>query len=440
MKNFQIILLVVFGIFGALAAAFFSGAIKLPVKASQSPTGGASGSVVMWGTIPKSKIQDTIDFFNKQAGGGGLTLRYIEKNPLNYEKDLLDSFAFGGTPDIFFLSNNLISLYSDKVIEIPYQGFTERMIADTYIQSAEVFKTEKGILGYPFLADPLIMFYNKDHFDSKGITLPPKYWKEFSDLIPQLTEKNELLEIKKSGVALGESKNIKNFKEILLAMNIQLGNKIVVRDYSKSVYTSVFSGKSLVSAKPAEETLRFFLEFSNPLKSVYSWNKSLPFSLTAFAGGELSIYFGFASEIPLVQKMNPNLNFDIANIPQVEGSGNVLTYSNVYALAISKTTKNPQGSFYVAGQLANGQLAAPFSLVSGLSPVRRDLLTPTSLFTKFSDIYYKSAIASRSWIDPSYEKTNEIFSSMIENVLSGLKDYSKSVGDTNTELKSLLAK
>ncbi len=439
MKNFQIILLVVFGLFGGLAAAFFSGAIELPQKASQSPTGGAAGSVTMWGTIPKSQLRDTIDFFNNQSGGN-LTLNYIEKNPATYEKDLLDSFAFGGTPDIFMLSNSLINLYSEKVVTIPYQGFSERMFADTYIQAAEVFKTEVGILGFPLLSDPLVMFYNKDHFDSAAVTLPPKLWKDFSTLVPTLTEKNELLEIKRSGVALGEAKNIKNFKEILLAMNIQLGNNVVVRDYTKSSYVPVFSSKSLISAKPAEETLKFFLEFSNPLKSVYSWNKSLPFSLTAFVGGDVSIYFGFASEISLIQKMNPNLNFDIAQIPQVEGSGTTLTYSNVYALAIPKTTRNFQGAFYVASQIANGPLAGPVSLVSGLSPIRRDLLLPTMSLTKFTDVYYKAAIASRSWIDPSYSESNRIFTDMIENVISGLKNFGSSVADTNTELRNLLAK
>ncbi len=439
MKNFQIILLVVFGLLAGLAAAFFSGAIKLPNKASDSVTGGAAGKVIMWGTVSSRDLRETIDFFNKQLGGQ-ITLSYVEKNPLTFEKDLLDSFAFGGTPDVFLLSNDLITLYSDKVIEIPYEGFTQRMFSDTYIQAADVFKTETGILGYPFLGDPMVMFYNKDHFDSKGIVAPPKYWKDFSTLVPELTEKNELLEIKKSGVAFGESKNIKHFKEILLAMNIQLGNNVVVRDFNKGLYASVFSGKSLISAKPAEETLKFFLEFSNPLKSVYSWNKSRPDSLTAFVGGDLSIYFGFASEIPLVARINPNLNFDIANIPQVEGSSNTLTYSKIYAVSVSKASKNPQAAFYVASQLANGQIAAPFSLVSGLSPVRRDLLLPTASVTKFTDVYYKSVIASRSWVDPSYEQTNIVFSDMIENVLSGLKDYSKSVTDTNAELKALLAR
>lgn len=439
MKNFQIILLVVFGLLAGLAAAFFSGAIKLPQKASQSPTGGATGVVTMWGTFPKSSLRETIEFFNKQSGGT-VTLNYIEKNPQSYEKDLLDSFAFGGTPDLILLSNDLINIYGDKVLSIPYQGFTERMFADSYVQSADVFKTETGILGYPFLSDPLIMFYNKDHFDSKGILTPPKYWKEFSTMVPLLTEKNQLLEIQKSAVALGESKNIRNFKEVLLAMNIQLGNSVVTRDYTKGIYTSVFASKSPISAKPAEETLKFYLEFSNPLSSVYSWNKSRPDSLTAFVGGDLSVYFGFASEISLIQKMNPNLNFDIASIPQVEGSPNNLTYSKVYALAVSKTSPNLQGAFYVASELANGPLAGAFSLVSGLTPVRRDLLAPSASLTKFTDIYYKSAISSRSWVDPSYIESNKVFGDMIENVLSGLENYAGSVSDANTELRTLLTK
>ena len=439
MKNFQIILLIVFGILAALAAAFFSGAISLPTKASDSPTGGAVGSVVMWGTVSKSQINTTIEALNKQSGGG-LSLKYVEKDPQTYEKDLLDSFAFGGTPDIFLLPNTLINLYSDKIITLPYVMFSDRLFSDTYIQAAEVFKTELGILGYPIFSDPLVMFYNKDQFDAKGIVSPPKYWTEFSTLVPILTEKNEILEIQKSAVALGESTNVRNFKEILLALNIQLGNNMVVRNREKATYETIFSTKSLISKKPAEESLKFFLEFSNPLKNVYSWNKSRPDSLTAFIGGDLSIYFGFASEIYLIQKMNPNLNFDVANLPQVEGSGNTLTYSNTYSLAILKTTKNFQGASFITGQLANGFFAQPLALASGLSPVRRDLLVPKASIDKYSDVYYKSAIQSRSWIDPGYKKTNEIFSKMIEDVLSGLKDYGKAVGETDKELKSLLSR
>ncbi len=438
MSNFQIILLIIFGVFAALAVAFFSGAISLPQKASDTRFG-ATGTVTMWGTIPSSELRSTIDFFNQQSGGE-LTIRYVEKRPATYRQDILDAFAFGGAPDLFIISQDLIHLYQDKLVTIPYQWFSDRMFSDSYIQAASIFKTENGLLGFPVLSDPLIMFYNKNTFDSAGIVSPPKYWKDFTSLVPLLTQKNEILEIRKSAVAMGESQNVRHFKEIILAMNLQLGNSVTVRDSARSSFGSVFSGKSYISAKPAEESLKFYMEFSNPLKNVYSWNKSMPDSLSAFISGDLAIYFGFASEIGLIQRMNPNLNFDIALLPQVEGSNANITYANIHALAIPISTTNFQAAYSVAGQFANGSLAAPLSFVSGLSPVRRDLLAPGSSITKFTDVYYQAAIQSRSWVDPDRERTNKIFGDMIENVLSGLKDYPKAISDADTELKSLLAK
>lgn len=436
MKTFQIVLLIVFGALAALAVAFFSGAIELPQKKNSS-TPGSMGTVVMWGIIPRSSLATTVEAFNKLTNNQ-VNLVYVQKDQDKLEKELLESFAFGVPPDVFLLSNDLISLYHDKVVLIPYQGFSERMFTDSYIQASDVFKTLNGILGFPILSDPLIMFYNKDHLESKNIIKPPVLWKDLLEITPILTEKNEVLDIKRSAVALGESKNINNFREILFALNLQLGNNISFRDNEKKVYVSNFSGKSLISSKPAEESLRFYTEFSNPLKTVYSWNKSKQSSLNSFIAGDLSIYFGFASEIPTIQRMNPNLNFDIANIPQIEGSSNRITYSRVYALAIPKTTKNFQGAFYVASQLANGPLTAALPLSSGMAPVRRDLLSSNQTITKYVDVFYKSALQSRSVIEPGIENSNKVFGDMVESILSGLKDYSKAVDDANRELEILL--
>jgi ABC-type glycerol-3-phosphate transport system substrate-binding protein len=436
MKNFQVIVLIIFALLGGLAVAFFSGAIKLPEKGS-SATANLSGVVTMWGTIPRSQILPTLTTLSNYSGE--LNLRYVEKSPLTYERDLLDAFAFGGAPDLFLLPNNLINLYKDKVVAIPYQTFTERMIEDSYARGVSVFKTEAGLLGYPIFADPLVMFYNKDHFESKNIIMPPKTWNEFNAIVPILTEKNQVLEISRSAVALGESTNVRHFKKILSALNLQLGNQITVRNTTRATYEPVFSSRSSISANPAEETLRFYLEFSNPLRSAYSWNKSMPESLNAFVAGDLSIYFGPASEISLVQRMNPNLNFDIAELPQVDGSTTKITYADMYAVAISRTSQNFQGAFYLAGQLASGPFTSSLAASSGMAPVRRDLLANKSL-TKYTEVFYPSALSARSWVDPSDVGTNAIFSAMIESVLSGLKDYGRAVGDANTELRVLLLK
>ncbi|MDQ5901681.1 MAG: multiple sugar transport system substrate-binding protein [Patescibacteria group bacterium] len=439
MKNFQIILLIVFGLFAGLALAFFSGGIDLPQRAADSPTGGVTGSVTMWGTLPSSTLRSTIDYLNTTFGGS-VTLRYIQKDPQTYEEELLNAFAFGGAPDILLLSNSLISLYEDKIVTVPYAAFSERAFSDSYIQAADVFKNETGILGFPVLADPLIMFYNKSHFDSKGISTPPVYWKDLSLLVPTFTEKNEVLEIKKSGLAFGETVNVRNFKEIISALNLQLGNPITQRDFNTAVYKSVFSNNSPISSKPAEEALKFYLEFSNPLKSNYSWNKSMPDSLQAFVAGDLSVYFGLASEIPLIQRMNPNLNFDVAIIPQVEGSPSFVTYANVYALAIPKTSQNFQAAYYVSGQISNTDIASPFSIASGLTPVRRDLLKPSSAYSKYIEVAYRAALQSKSWVIPNSKEVEKIFASMVESNISGLKNISKSITDASVELQTIMTR
>lgn len=439
MKNFQIVLLIVFGLFAMLALAFFSGGIELPTKARDSVTGGASGTVTLWGTIPASSLRDTIDFINSTFGGE-VVLKYVEKEPSSYRQSLLDAFAFGGAPDLILLPNDLINLYQDKIVLTPYSSFSDRVFNDSYVQAANVFKTEAGILGFPILVDPLVMFYNKDHFDSKGISKPPTIWKDLTQIVPALTEKNEVLEIKRSGLAFGESVNVRNFKEIISALNLQLGNNIIVRNFQTASFQNVFAAKSAISSKPAEESLRYYLEFSNPLKSTYSWNKSMPDSLQAFIAGDLSVYFGMSSEAPLIARMNPNLNFDVSLIPQVEGSPNFVTYADVYAVSITRNTKNFNAASYVASQLANTNFASPLSMVTSMAPARRDLLKPNLAVDKFMDIYYKAALQSRSWAIPEKTETEKVFAKMIESVLSGLNDYPKAVVDAAGELNSLIVR
>ncbi len=44
----------------------------------------------------------------------------------------------------------------------------------------------------------------------------------------------------------------------------------------------------------------------------------MPNSLDYFLSGRLGTYFGFASETPKIRFKNPNLDFDVAEIPGVE--------------------------------------------------------------------------------------------------------------------------
>lgn len=437
MKGFQAAVIIFFGILVFLGVLIFSGIIKLPGKSS----GGTAqvSSIKIWGTIPKKSLETSIRFLN--SNGGGPELSYQEKDPRNYEEEILNAFAFGGVPDLFLITQDLIKKYEDKIILIPYTYFPERTFDDTYIRAAEVYKRPEGFLGFPIFSDPLVMYYNKDLLEAEGYVAPPKYWKELFSYVPKLTKKNEALQITTAGVALGEFENIKNAKEILVAMNLQLGNPIIVYNSSEGrPYSPVFADASPVSARPATQSLVFFGEFSNSVKDVYSWNKSQSNSQSAFVAGDLAIYFGLASEFRNIQQKNPNLNFDVAMIPQVEELKNKITYSDVYAFAIPRNSPNAQIALSIAADLANGLNTANLIAPTGFSPMRRDLIASSSQKTKYDVIFHDAALNSRSWIDFDDAETTRIFSNMVESVSSGLETPEKAIDSTQTEFRRLLSK
>lgn len=434
MKGFQVGVLIFFGLSVFVGVLVFSGAIDLSKNKDSGVT--TSGGVTIWGTIPAKKLSGSINYLNSQ--NPAMQIRYVEKDPRNFQSDLINAYAFGGLPDLFFLSQDLIFSYADKIVNIPYTYFPERSYDDTYIRATNIFKTSTGFLGFPILNDPLVMYYNRDILENAGFANPPKYWSDLFEYVPKLTIRNEAQQITKAGVALGEFSNIKNAKSIFSALVLQLENPIVARD-AEGKYKNLLNSPSTISSRPTAQSLKFFNEFSDPTRDVYSWNKTMKDSLDAFVSGDLAIYFGFASELANIKAKNPNLNFDTASLPQVKEINNAITYSRVYALAIPKTSTNAQIALSVGADLANGlntwMLVAP----SGMAPVRRDLLSKTEI-DKYQKVFYAAALSARSWVDPDVVATDTILSQMIEDVSSGLASIDDSVKKAERAFKLLLLK
>ncbi len=434
MKGFQVGVLIFFGVFVFVGVLIFSGAIDL----SKKDTGGGAtlSSITIWGTIPAKDLSSAITFIN--TNNPAIKIKYVEKDPRTFETELLNAYAFGGLPDLFLISQNLIFTYSDKIVNIPFTYLPERTYDDTYIRSASIFKTSTGFLGFPIFADPLVMYYNQDMLENAGYTTPPKYWSDLFEYVPKLTIKNGAQQIVKSGIALGEFSNIKNAKEILSALILQLNNNIVGVDVSGR-YQTLLNSPSTVSSRPAQQSVKFYNEFSDSLKNVYSWNKTKPNSENAFIAGDLAIYLGMASEFTNIKAKNPNLNFDVATLPQVKELNNAITHANVYAFAVPTTSPNAQIAITIAADLANGANTWLLVAPSGMAPVRRDLLSKTEI-NKYQKVFYNAALNSRSWVDPNYLKTNEIFGQMVEDVSSGLSSEEEAVKTADTALELLLIK
>ena len=431
-NNFRIILIAVFLAFFVFAVMIFSGLIPIGSGGKSSST--ASGTVVIWGTMPAQDISPIIDNINIQ--NQNLVVRYLEQDPNTYEQKLLESFASGTSPDLFMLPDNLILKEQDQIYHIPYATFPAKTFQDTFIDGASVYLAKDGVLAIPLVVDPIVVYYNKDLLGNEAIAAPPQYWDQLFNLVPKLTKKRGDGTITQSTIALGSFDNIRHAKDILALLSVQSGNSIVIRDKDGNLKPTLIQNLS-VAQSPFEAVVSFFIEFSSPTNSAYSWNRAMPNSRDLFTSGKLAFYIGRASELFTIESINPNLSFNVMPVFQTQGTNTRRTVGRITALAISKSAANQLGAFEVAMNLTSTDNEKAFAIAQSLPPARRDLLSVLPEDPTMSS-FFSSAIMTRTWLDPDSKATDLIFKEMIDNVTSNKLDISNAVIKAQGQIELLM--
>jgi ABC-type glycerol-3-phosphate transport system substrate-binding protein len=432
MSNFQIIVISAFGLFILLAVLIFSGLIP-GLSRLGGGNSGVSGTVVMWGTVPSRAMSVIVDDFNLKNKPVSVT--YIEKNKNTFDRELTEALASSVGPDLIMLPRELIYRHADKVYPISYQVFSERDFKSAFVQEGEIFLTGQSILALPFRLDPMVMYYNRDSLTNAGLPLPPKTWEELLAITPKLVEKDSSGNLVKNAVSFGEFANVNYAKDIIALLTMQAGNQIVER--TTSGLKSVFGSGSENSLKPADEAVRYYTNFSNPVLPSYSWSKSQPNSRDAFLSGTLAFYFGYASELVSIRERNPHLNFDVTTVPQIKGTSAKITIGEIDGLATLKSSKNPAAAFLVENLMTESDYISKLTEQTFLPPVRRDILG-NKPGDAYMNVFFDSALMSRGWIDPSPSETNAIFGELIENVVSGRLRISEAVTNADGQIARLL--
>ncbi|MFH1402249.1 MAG: extracellular solute-binding protein [Patescibacteria group bacterium] len=427
MSQFQIILTTVFGFFIIIGVIMFAG-----FKGQDAP--GSVEAVVIWGTLDEQVMKATIGDLQKRDNKFE-KVKYEQISENDFDKVLAERMAEGTGPDVFLLPQSKILKHQNKILLIPYEAFSVRNFKDYFIEEGELYLDDGGILALPFIIDPLVMYWNRNIFTRIGIPNPPAYWDNFFAFAIKAIEKDKNKNILTSAVALGEYENISNAKEILATLIMQTGNPIVVKN--KQIMDVVLRDASDKQTTATESALRFYTEFSNPVKETYSWNKSMSDSKNAFLAGDLAIYFGFASELKELQNKNPNLNFDVSVMPQVSGAKNNINFGKMQGLAINKGSKNLTGAFSVISALITTETLTYLSQMTNLPPVSKIILArePTD---PYQNIFFRAALSSKAFLDLDEDTTDLIFQDMVESVVSGRRILSDAVSRADAEMAELL--
>lgn len=431
LSTFQIVaigLCVVFLLIGVGVFAAFGGLLG----------GSRVGPVTVWGTVDSGIMSNMLAEL-RSSDKALEAVTYVQKDPLTYNQSLLNAMASGQGPDLFLISQDSLQSFSDKITPIPYGAVSQAQFTNSFVSESTLFLIPQGSLALPFIIDPLVMYWNRDLFAGAGLAQAPLYWNDFIDIAPKITSFSGGRTVSKSAVALGEWQNITNAKAILSNILMQTGDSIVVRG-ADGVPVPVFGQTpEQAQSNPAESALRFYTEFANPGKVTYSWNASLPKSADAFTSGDLAVYFGFASEYRAIAARNPNLHFSVAVMPQLQKNTTHLVFGKMMGIAISRGAANPSGALAVAQSLSGQRAVVALSKEVFLPPVRTDVSVDSSS-NAVMEVFVKSSLIARAWLDPSPPQTDAIFKTMINSVLSGAQQPGGAVAGGSQELQLLYSR
>jgi multiple sugar transport system substrate-binding protein len=428
-RPFQVVLLSIFG-FMAILSIILLNSYQSASEKEQSAYG---DRVIVWGEYDQVVFNRLLTELRETYTPLSV-VEYVQKDPRSFDEDFVNALADGRAPDLLIMSVDKLVKQRSKLQPIPYETLPVRTFRDTYIDAADIVMFQDGVYMIPIGLDPLILYWNRDTFSNKGIIQPPQTWETLvSTIVPTLTERDSRRTIMRSGIALGEYRNIKNAKPILIALALQSGSAMV---REKDTRYDVSLNQSLTDdqATPLATSLQFYSSFSNANSPLYSWNRSLPNDLNHFIAGDLAMYFGLASELSEISAKNPNLNFDVALVPQGSTATVRRTYADLVGFAIPRASTNKAGALAVA-QLFTGKDSGPTLATGfGLTPARRDALSVGDL-NQYEQIAYESAMISRTWLDPDPTVSDDIFSIMVEDVSANRASVTEAASDANSRLK-----
>jgi len=420
MSKFKIILVAVF-IFAILAAVVFFSFLQQN-KSGQNPP------VVIWGTVPSATFEKFISEFDTK---NVLDITYVDKSEVSFNTELVEALADGEGPDLLFVPHTVALSNIRRLIDVPYESYSERDFNDNFANGADIYKFSQGVIGVPAAIDPLVLYWNRDTFSTFGIAEVPKKWTDLEALVNVFTKKNERGNLSSVAIGLGEYKNVEHSKAILSTIFFQNQNPIVSVGDTGGLVSNLNTGSG-------RDSLSFYTKFSNPTDARhYTWNRSFKSAKSAFIAGASAMYIGYASEIGEIRKKNPNLNFDVASLPRSSAPVDKV-FGKFLGFSILRNASNIGSAYTYLVELTSEKAQNILSRELAVAPARRRLLA-NAPSRALDALIYRSAIQSAAWLDLESKETDLIFERMVENVTSGRQSVASSLSTAHFELSKVIS-
>lgn len=407
----------------------------------------STNSLVIWGVFDSSEIwQPIIRDFTKQKEYINTKITYVLKNYSDYESLLVDAIASDEGPDIYYISNAWLGKHKAKM----YPASSDVMSADLFKQkffpaAYDDFVSDGNVYALPLYSDSLALFYNTRMFGAALINDPPATWDDVIANTQTLTHPINSYDSKgrlydtintqaEAGIALGTTNNISRSSDILLALMLQTGTQINSTDKRTFAFNQFRKQVGVEELKyPGRNALEFYTAFgANNDKN--RWSASFPNNIEAFAKGRVAMIVGYSYMIPQIQKINPDLSFKIAPLPQIKGAPESITLANYWGWAVSRNSKNQNLAWNFMSFVADeDNLSRYLTSTSKPSPLLKMVGGSNRVFEdqkKFAKTVYKG----------NGEVFDKIFIDMIDSVVKQGQSAQSALDNAVTQGNDMLKK
>ncbi len=284
--------------------------------------------------VDSDKMQDIISAY--QTKHPNVTIEYTKKNIDNYESDLINALAAGDGPDIYSVNNTWVPRYMDKISPTTDKVFTIKDYKETFVDAlSKDLIIDNKIYGTAMWVDSLGLYYNKDLMGTAGIATPPKTWDDLAEDTRKIVRQDANGYFSRSGPAIGTNSNVNRGVDVLYLMMLQAGAVPWSNDGRAPQFANTVT-RNGNTVNPGQDALSFYTSFSNPGSANYSWNEDSDYSIDAFANGRAAFLYGYAYTRSLIDAKAPNLNYDVAPVPQNNLVDPTVNYSSYFAEVVSK--------------------------------------------------------------------------------------------------------
>lgn len=431
-NKFTTILLIVSAILFIVGVLAFSGRLGGNNReSSQEP-----GSVVVWGTLPETEFNNSLaTIYSKR---NDINFRYVRVDSKNIKNLLAEAIVFDSAPDVIISDVSTFYNIKNYTQPIPYTSYPEASFRQTFASVGHDLLWPEGVVAIPLLVDPIVLFHNREILASSGIANPPTLWSELYDMYNSIVKIEEGQVVRQSMIPFGQYRNVNNAWAVMSTLFLQSRIPIVRYELQGSDLAKTVNLKTSDMASTNEAgvmVISFYNQFSDPSSQFYNWNRTKLDSKREFIEGRLAFYPSFASESRELRERNPNLNFSLSQIPQLNQSPAFhATYGELYVASIVAKNKNPLGSYTAVFEFTAEDFQKSLSQNMIMAPVLSNVLSLPPETTLFP-IIYKSALVSKSWYNDNMEKTQNAFSSIIENINSGKLSPLDAIGQAENSLR-----